>query len=150
MTQAADMNPHMKLEFAKKTVRNKGIEISMSLRKKENNELRDLNDQIRQNSELLKRYNDENSLNIITTDVEKCKQERDIILQRQGESLSMIAKTRWYNQSERSNKYFLNLLKINNDSSEMSKLNINGIVTTNKTEIRKGVTEYYTELYNCH
>ena len=62
----------------------------------------------------------------------------------------MIAKTRWYNQSKRSNKYFLNLLKINNDSSEMSKLNIIGIVTTNMTEIRKGVTEYYTELYNCH
>ena len=47
MTQAADMNPHMKLEFAKMTVRTKGIEISMRLRKKENNELRDLNDQIR-------------------------------------------------------------------------------------------------------
>ena len=62
----------------------------------------------------------------------------------------MIAKTGWYNESKRSNKYFLNLLKINTDSSEMSKLNINGIVTTNKTEIRKGVTEYYTELYNCH
>jgi hypothetical protein len=120
MTQAADMNPHMKLEFAKMTVRTKGIEISMSLRKKENNELRDLNDQIRQNSELLKRYNDENSLNIITTEVEKCKQERDIILQRQGESLSMKAKTRWYNEGERSNKYFLNLLKRNNESSEMS------------------------------
>ena len=30
----------------------------------------------------------------------------------------------------------------------MSKLNINGIVTTNENEIRKGVTEFYTELYN--
>jgi len=30
----------------------------MRLRKKENNELRDLNDQISQNSELLKRYTD--------------------------------------------------------------------------------------------
>ena len=60
----------------------------------------------------------------------------------------MIAKTGWYNESERSNKYFLNLLKINNDSSEMSKLNINGVITTNETEIRKGVLEFYTELYN--
>ncbi len=57
----------------------------------------------------------------------------------------MKAKTRWYNKGERSNKYFLNLLKRNN---QMSKLNINGIVTTNETEIRKGVTEFYTELYN--
>jgi hypothetical protein len=58
----------------------------------------------------------------------------------------MKAKARWYNEGERSNKYFLNLLKRNNESSKMSKLNINGIVST--TEIRKGVTEFYTELYN--
>jgi hypothetical protein len=70
------MNPHMKLEFAKMTIRTKAIEISIRLRKKYNNELRDLNDQISQNSELLKRYTDENSLNIITRELEKCKQER--------------------------------------------------------------------------
>jgi hypothetical protein len=49
------MNPQMKLEFAKITIRTKATEISMRLRKKEKNELRDLNDQISQNSELLKR-----------------------------------------------------------------------------------------------
>ncbi len=30
----------------------------------------------------------------------------------------------------------------------MSILNINGTVTINEGEIRKGVTEFYTELYN--
>jgi hypothetical protein len=60
----------------------------------------------------------------------------------------MKAKTRWYNEGEKSNKYFLNLLRRNNESNEMSKLNINGTVTTNEGEIRKGVTEFYTELYN--
>ena len=94
MTQATNMNPHMKLKFAKMTIRTKAIEINMRLRKKENTQLRDLNDQISQNSELLKRYTDENSLNTITRELEKCKQERDMILQRQGESLSMKAKTR--------------------------------------------------------
>jgi hypothetical protein len=71
MIQAVNMNPHMKLEFAKMTIRTKAIEISMRMRKNENNELRDLNDQISQNSELLKRYTDENSLNIITRELEK-------------------------------------------------------------------------------
>jgi hypothetical protein len=60
----------------------------------------------------------------------------------------MKAKTRWYNEGDKSNKYFLNLLKRNSESSKMTKLNINGITTTNETEIRKGVTEFYTELYN--
>jgi hypothetical protein len=71
-----------------------------------------------------------------------------MILQRQEESLSMKAKTRWYNEGERSSKYFLNLLNRNNESSEMSKLNINGRVTTNEVEIRQGGTEFYTKLYN--
>jgi hypothetical protein len=71
-----------------------------------------------------------------------------MILQRQGESLSMKANTQWYNEGERSNRYFQNLLKRNNESNEMSKLNINGRVTTNEAEIRQGVTEFYTELYN--
>ena len=53
MIQAIDKNPHMRLEFAKMTIRTKAIEISMRLRKKENNELRDINDQISQNSNLL-------------------------------------------------------------------------------------------------
>ena len=66
MIWATDTNPHLKLEFAKMTIRTKSIEIRMRLRKKEYNDLRDLNDQIIQNSELLKRYTDENSLNIIT------------------------------------------------------------------------------------
>jgi hypothetical protein len=66
MIRATDMNPHLKLEFAKMTIRTKSIEIRMRLRKKEYNDLRDLNDQIIQNSKLLKRYTDENSLNIIT------------------------------------------------------------------------------------
>jgi len=60
----------------------------------------------------------------------------------------MKAKTRWYNEGERSNKYFLNLLNRNNESSEMSKLNINSRVTTKEAEKRKDVTEFYTELYN--
>jgi hypothetical protein len=34
MIQTIDMNPHMKLEFAKITIRTKAIEISMRLRKK--------------------------------------------------------------------------------------------------------------------
>ena len=80
MIQAANMNPHMKLDFAIMTIRTKAIEISMRLRMKENSELRDLNDQICQNSDLLKRYTDQNSLNIITRELEKCKQERDMKL----------------------------------------------------------------------
>ena len=60
----------------------------------------------------------------------------------------MKAKTRWYNEGEKSNKYFLNLLKRRSESSEMTKLNINGTIMKKEKEIRNRVTEFYTELYN--
>jgi hypothetical protein len=60
----------------------------------------------------------------------------------------MKAKTRWYNEGEKSNKYFFNLLKRRSESSEMTKLNINGTIMTKEKEIRNRVTEFYTELYN--
>jgi Endonuclease-reverse transcriptase len=141
MVQTTGMDPHTKLEFVKMTIRTKAIEINMRLRKKENIELKDLNDQISRNTELLQTILVDNSLQTITRELEECKQKRDIILQRQGENLSMKAKTRWYNEGEKSNKYFLNLLKRNSESSEMTKLNINGRITTNENEIRRGVTD---------
>ena len=148
MAQTVGMDPHTKLEFVKMTIRTKAIEINMRLRKKENIELKDLNDQISRNTEILQTPLAPNNLQTITRELEECKQKRDIILQRQGENLSMKAKTRWYNEGEKSNKYFLNLLKRNSESSEMTKLNINGITTTDENEIREGVTKFYTELYN--
>ncbi len=60
---------------------------------KENSELRDLNFQICQNSDLLKRYTDQNNLNIITRELDKCKQERDMKLQRRRRKLVNESKT---------------------------------------------------------
>ncbi len=60
----------------------------------------------------------------------------------------MKAKARWYNEGEKSNKYFFNLLKRRSESSEVTKLNINGTIMKKEKEIRNRVTEFYTELYN--
>ena len=101
MTQTTLMEPHTRLEFAKMTIHTKNIDISLRLRKKYNNTLKNLNDQINKSNKLRKKYTDENSLYILTTGLERCKQERDMILQNQGGNPSMKAKTRCYNKERK-------------------------------------------------
>ncbi len=57
-------------------------------------------------------------------------------------------KTRWYNEGEKSNKYFLNLLKSNVKKAEMDKLAVDNIITTDKLKIKRAVNQYYSDLYN--
>ncbi len=48
---------------------------------------------------------------MLVREIETLKLERDTILDQQGEKLAKLAKTKWYNEGEKSNKYFLNMLK---------------------------------------
>jgi hypothetical protein len=73
---------------------------------------------------------------------------RNELLQKQGEKLASVAKTKWYNEGEKSNKYFLNLLKRQTDRNEMTSLLINGVEVTNETHIKNYVKFFYQELYN--
>ncbi len=68
---------------------------------------------------------------------------RDAILQQQGEKLAVLAKSRWYNEGEKSNKYFLNLLKHQATNNEMSELEIEGHRVTDPIGIRNHVTSFY-------
>ena len=71
-----------------------------------------------------------------------------MILDKQGEKLASYAKTNWYNEGKKSNKYFLNLLKRQQGRSDMNSLLINGIETTDPTQIKTHVKEFYQNLYN--
>jgi len=62
--------------------------------------------------------------------------------------LAHMARTRWYNEGEGSNKYFLNMLKQNAHANEMSELMVSNNLITDKSEIREEVTDFYSQLYN--
>jgi len=142
------MAPHMLLEFAKMTVRTKALEIMARLKKKENEKLIELNNEINKCTQLLTRYLDMDSQIILTRELEELHHAKNNILAEQGAQLAMRAKTKWYNEGERSNKYFLNLLKHNNQKNEMLELEVEGNRLTDEGSIRREVTGYYSTLYN--
>jgi hypothetical protein len=145
---ATDLTPHVKLEFAKMSIRTKALEIMGRNRRKENERLRLINEGIKENMRLLTVYTDPRQQIILAGELEELNKEKDELLCKQGEALAMRAKTKWYNEGERSNKYFLNLLKRHNESSEMKALLINGQEVTDDVGIRNEVTQFYHELYN--
>jgi hypothetical protein len=142
------MNPHFVLDFAKMTIRTKAIEINARTRRKINSELVRLNDEILLNSALLTRYTDPESQRILTGEIDNATFLRDDILHKQGEKLAFRARTKWYNEGEKSNKYFLNMLKRQADRSDMNILNINGSDVSDENVIRNEVQRYYNDLYN--
>jgi hypothetical protein len=142
------MNPHVRLEFAKMTIPIKALEIMARTEHKENEKLSEINESIEENMRLVTIYTDPQSHVVLTGELEELGREKDDILHKQGEKLAHRAKTKWYNEGERSNKYFLNSLKRQNKSSEMKALVVDDCEITDSNEIRATVTQFYHKLYN--
>jgi hypothetical protein len=73
---------------------------------------------------------------------------RNSILEEKGQELARKTKTRWYEEGERSTKYFLNLLKRKSKLIEVKELDDDGTTLTDQAEIETKVVNYYRELYN--
>jgi hypothetical protein len=145
----AGMTPHSRLEFAKMSVRTKALEIMACSKRKENRRLSEIEVEIAEYTRLLTVYADPQSQTIILRELEELTQERNSILNKQGEKLATRAKTKWYNEGERSNKYFLNLLKRQHEKSEMRSLLIDNNEVSDPEQIRREVTQFYQDLYNA-
>ncbi len=74
--------------------------------------------------------------------------EKDRLLNIQGKNLAWKAKTKWYNEGEKSNKYFLNLLKSRLNKIDMPKLLHDGNLIMDPEEVNSAVNNYYKDLYN--
>jgi len=146
--QVATFNPHVKLEFAKMSIRTKALDIMARCRKQKNELLNEINKEILANTRLLQIENDIQLKNILVRELETLKVQKDTILSEQGEKLANMARTKWYNEGEKSNKYFLNMLKRQQSRSDMNCLIINGVECTNSDIIKEHVKDFYQHLYN--
>jgi len=150
--QLASLNenadPHLKLEFAKMTIRTKALELGKKMQNAEMMNLQISNDDIKLHERLLAESNSTEEETEILLHLEHQVIEKNKILDNQGKNLAWKAKTKWYNEGEKSNKYFLNLLRANSKKIEMDKINMNGKMITDPTVVNKVVNDFYSNLYN--
>ena len=88
------MTPQLKLEFAKMTIRTKALEIIACNRVKLENRLTEIESEIKNYMELLTRYTDADSQNIIVTELESLNLMGNNIMSEQGAKLALSAKTK--------------------------------------------------------
>ncbi len=144
----ADANPHLKLEFAKATIRTKAFELGKQILSEEASNLKHLDEDIKLHERLLSEAATPDDEAEIALHIEIQMNEKNRILTEQGKNLAWKAKTKWYNEGERSNKYFLNLLKKGSTSGEMNALRVDGNLITDHGQINNTVKDYYHKLYN--
>jgi hypothetical protein len=140
-------NPHMKLEFLKMVIRTIATEIDGKQRKDRNEKLKWVNADIEHLMEILQESDiNESDEKRIKTKLQDLFTIRDSILDEQGEELA--SKAKWYNEGERSNKYFLNILKRKAQKCEIFELRINDQIVTDPTKINEEIVKFYSTLYN--
>jgi exonuclease III len=144
-----DSNPHFVLEFTKMTIRTKALQISKRKLNEEMEIMKNINDDIKAHECLLKRTTDAEEQNIIILHIQTRINERNELLNLQGTRLAWKSRTKWYNEGEKSNKYFLNLLKSRASNGEMKKLNSISGPITDQVQISNEVNKFYHELYNA-
>jgi hypothetical protein len=147
-TLDAAANPHLQLEFAKMTVRTKALELGRKLMNEERINLELLNEDILRHERLLEQAENLEEESEIAEHIERQTNEKNKILDEQGKKLAWKLKTKWYGEGEKSNKYFLNLLRRNTNRSEMSELIIGGNRVNDTKTVNEAVNTFYKNLYN--
>ncbi len=136
----------MKLEFAKMGLRTVVGECIKEYNKKVNGELADIQ------KEINRRVNFRRTLPL-HLDI-KNKEEidglflrRNAILEERSKKLAEKAKTKWFHEGEKSNKFFLNLLRKKREMTQIEKLVINDEVIDSEDRIKEEIGTFYKKLY---
>ena len=142
-----DWNPHLKLEYAKMCIRTISEKVKAESKKKELAEEEEINLELNLAVTSLERTNDnEEKLDLIDY-IEELRGRKQLLIDKKGERLAQKLKSKWYNEGEKSTRYFLRLLNRQTPDDMNSLVNSNGEEITSKSEIEKEVVKFYKDLY---
>ena len=149
MTQIHETNldAHGQLEFLKVAIRSSAIEIASNYRKKSELEYNEIKDGIEFWQSTFENATVERYREMARINLDALMAKRNNYLDRRGKYLCDRSKSKWYQEGERSTKYFLNLNKARNNKVELSELIVNDAVTNDRAVIEKSVEDFYIKLY---
>jgi len=146
-------DPHFKLNFVKTAIRSIISHWAGKKLKKDNLNEQAITEQLKHlylTKEKMERgeiVNPELLVNINST-ITILETEHRVFLDERAKYLSIRAKAKWYEEGERSNKYFLNIIKKRSEQTTITKLRDDNEVYESQNDIMKHVTTFYQDLYN--
>ena len=140
-------DPHKKLEYAKMCIRTVSEQTQAERKRKEASEEEAVNEELEIAIEALASGNHQaNRLNSLIEHVESLRHRKEILIEEKGERLAEKLGTKWYNEGEKSTRYFLRLLQrtMPDDFTVIS--GVDGDVTEPEL-IEREIVRYYKSLY---
>jgi exonuclease III len=159
-TETTNMNPHERLDYVKMKLRNLMLMEGKQKKNNDDNNLNLCNKEIERLGQALDRELSFHN-NHLCTDLSFCMEKIDnlkeaIIIAKQeltyhqdkeAKKLIFRSRAKWAEKGEKSNKYFLNLLKDRQRKMQIRKIISNGVMYYKQDEISKAINEFYKDLY---
>jgi exonuclease III len=162
MLKQADKNwnPHMTLEFMKVTIRSVFSSKVAEIRKTNNNELQEKEEELNQMENLKTKIHSsptiliqgqspkEERLTIVDKAILTLKTELISLRKKFNDKMSFVSKAKWFEFGEKSNKYFLNLNKARQSQKNINQIRNGDELYTGREQVIKGITNFYNALYS--
>ena len=143
-----EWDPHLKLEYLKMSIRTVMEKAQADRKKREKSEEELLNVELDLAvKSLAKDSIPEVQKNELIELIEELRIKKDLLVDKKGQRLAAKLGTKWYNEGEKSTRYFLRILQRNSPDNFKELIKEDGSSVTEPTEIEKEVVQYYKNLY---
>ena len=138
-------NPHLKLEYLKMSIRTVLEKAQASRKRKEKSEEEFLNEELDKVTKVL--ANSNNDVGNLASYIEELRDKKRELIDKKGERLAERLGTKWYNEGEKSTRYFLRLLNRSMPDAFRCIVDEDGQVHSDELAIEKKIVEFYKKLY---
>ena len=139
-------SPHMLLEFAKVCIRTIAEKLQSDRKKEEATEENFVNEELEIATKKLAESQTDGLENLIEY-VEELRARKSKLIDERGERLAARTGTRWYNEGEKSNKYFMRLLSRAMPDDFKIIEGEDGATLTEPKDIETAIVNFYKDLY---
>jgi len=148
-----DWDPNKAWEFIKIAVRSIMWEFKGRIKKIENKEIEASKEQLRILKESKEKLCKNNSVDLrLLRDIDSAITSIEVELynewEKQSKDLAFRAKVKWFNEGEKSNKYFLNIIKKRQAETLITNLSWGDRVAESQESIQNLVVDFYEDLYS--
>ena len=141
-----DWTPHLKLEYVKMSIRTVMERIQAERKTNELSEEELLNVELDLAIKALSREDTRDKAELMLH-IEDLRSQKEILVENKGQRLAEKLGTKWYQEGEKSTRYFLRLLNRSCPDNFKELTLGNGVVSTDPKEIEKEIVTFYKNLY---
>ena len=139
-------NPHLKLEYLKMCIRTIVEKIQAERKSNERNEEELLNAELDLAIKALSREDTRDRAELVLH-IEDLRSQKEEMVEKKGQRLAEKLGTKWYQEGEKSTRYFLRIMNRTNPDSFKELTKEDGSVTRDQELIKNEIVNFYKKLY---